>query len=114
MDIKIAVASSDGLTVDTHFGRAGVFRIYRLQGGELRLSETRRVVPPCEGQVHDVDALVRTAKALADCRCVVAAQIGPGAIDALIDNRIMAFALPGPIEAALETLVQSKRFNYLR
>lgn len=32
MDVKIAVASGDGETVNEHFGRAASFRIYRLIG----------------------------------------------------------------------------------
>ncbi|BCS54126.1 NifB/NifX family molybdenum-iron cluster-binding protein [Geobacter sp. SVR] len=114
MDVKIAVATNDGVTVDAHFGRADSFDIYQLRGSESRLLETRQVSPPCSGHQHDADALARTAAALADCRGVVAAQIGPGAIDALINHRIMAFALPGPISEAIETLIRGKRFNYLK
>jgi hypothetical protein len=43
---------------------------------------------------------------------VVAVQIGPGAIDALIDHRIMAFSMGGSISDALETLFKSKRFAH--
>ena len=34
MDIRVAVASSDGRTVNLHFGRADRFRIYRITDDE--------------------------------------------------------------------------------
>jgi len=113
MDVKIAFASSDGRTVNEHFGRARSFRIYRLHDTGHELVEVRESVPVCGNQAHDDNVLARTARLLSDCRGVVAAQIGAGAIDALLMNRIMAFTLPGTIDEAIEALVRAKRFAYL-
>jgi nitrogen fixation protein NifB len=112
MNVKIAVASSDGIQVDEHFGRARSFRIYRLQDEGYELLEERENTPPCAGQAHDDDALARAAQLLSDCRGVVAVQIGPGAIDALITHRIMAFTLPGTVVEAFDAIMKSKRFAY--
>ena len=114
MDVKIAVASNDGVNVDEHFGRARSFQIYRLHDAGHEFIETREIGPVCSGHAHDDDALSKTAQALSDCRGVVAAQIGAGAIDALIIYRIMAFTLPGSIVEAIDTLVRAKRFTYLK
>jgi predicted Fe-Mo cluster-binding NifX family protein len=114
MDVKIAVASNNGVNVNEHFGQARSFHIYRLHDGGQEHLETRNIEPACSGQAHDDDALRNTAKALSDCRGVVASQIGAGAIDALLMYRIMAFTLPGSIDEALEALVQARRFNYLK
>lgn len=114
MDIKIAVASSDGVSVNEHFGRARSFSIYRLHDAGRELVETRENEPACADHTHNDDALFKTAQALSDCRGVVAAQIGAGAIDALLMHRIMAFTLPGSIDEAIEALVKAKRFNYLK
>lgn len=114
MDTKIAVASTDGTTVNEHFGRASVFRIYRLHDQGHEFLELRENAPPCEGQRHDDDALDRAARLIADCRGVVAAQIGPGAIDALIGQRVLAFAMEGTIDGALDTLRASRRFTRFR
>ena len=46
MDVKIAVASSDGETVNEHFGRAVSFRIYRLHDAGYKLLEVREKVLP--------------------------------------------------------------------
>jgi predicted Fe-Mo cluster-binding NifX family protein len=114
MDVKIAVASNDGQSVNEHFGRARSFRIYRLQDAGCEFLETRAIEPACSGQAHDDEALIKTAQALSDCRGVVAAQIGSGAIDALLMHRIMAFTLPGSIDEAIDALIKAKRFNNLR
>ena len=114
MDVKIAFASSDGVNVDEHFGRARSFHIYRLHDAGHELIETREIEPVCSGHAHDDDALSKTAQTLSDCRGVVAAQIGAGAIDALLLHRIMAFTLPGSIDEAIEALVRAKRFAYLK
>jgi len=114
MDIKIAVASNDGLHVDEHFGKAHIFRIYRLHEHGCEFLEVRRNDPACKGQNHDDDALDRAARTIADCRGVVAAQIGPGAIDALIGHRILAFTMSGSIDDALAALRSSKRFTYIK
>lgn len=114
MDVKIAIASSDGLTVNEHFGRARCFSIYRLHDAGHEFVEVRESAPICSGQMHNFEALAKTVRALSDCRGVVAAQIGSGAIDALLMNRIMAFTIPGSIDEAIEALVRAKRFSYLK
>lgn len=114
MDVKIAIASSDGVNVNEHFGRAQGFHIYRLYDNGHEFVELRKSIPVCSSHAHDDDALAQTAQALSDCRGVVAAQIGSGAIDALLMQRIMAFALPGSIAEAIEALVRVKRFAYLK
>ena len=114
MDVRIAVASSDGVTVNEHFGRTRAFRIYRLHDQGSEFLELRENDPPCSGQEHSLDNLERAAKLISDCRGVIAAQIGPGAIDALIGQRIFAFTMSCGIDEALEVLRSSKRFNFIR
>lgn len=114
MDVKIAVASSDGTTVNEHFGRAKVFRIYRLHDQGHEFLELRKNAPACWGQQHDDNVLDKAAEGISDCRGIVAAQIGPGAIDALIGHRILGFTMSGSINDVLETLRASKRFTYIK
>ena len=113
MDVKVAVASSDGNSVNDHFGRVRSFHIYRLRDTEIELLEVRENIPACFGHEHSDSALEQAVRGISDCRGVVAAQIGPGAIDALIRYRIMAFTMSGPIAEALKVLQSSKRFTYL-
>ena len=50
MGYKIAVATSDGLNVDLHFGSAPSFEIYAVEGIDFRKEETR--VVPVEPEQH--------------------------------------------------------------
>ena len=43
MSIKVAIASSDGLNVDLHFGQAKSFLIYELKGSKFGFIEKREV-----------------------------------------------------------------------
>lgn len=110
MDVKIAVASSDGTHVDLHFGRSKQFLIYRLHDDGYDLLETRDNIAPCSGHEHHNDILFQSVERLSDCRGVIVAQIGAGAIDALITRKIFAFTLPGTIREAFEVVINSKRF----
>jgi len=114
MGVKVAVASSDGKRVNAHFGRARSFRIYELIHDAWKLQENRESLPACFGQEHSDDALERTADLIADCRVVVVEQVGSGAVDVLLGRRIMPFMLAGSVEEALLTLLDSRRFRYLR
>jgi len=44
MSIKIAIATSDGLNIDLHFGQASKFEIYELHGDHFEFLETRKVL----------------------------------------------------------------------
>ena len=114
MDVKIAVASSDGVTVNQHFGRAQRFRIYRVTDSDCEFLEERENLPACSSQQHDNYLLERTADLIADCKAVIVAQIGAGAIDTLLLRHIRPFSLSGAIDDALTTLRVSKRFLYLK
>lgn len=43
MSIKVAIASSDGLNIDLHFGQANAFLIYELKGSKFELTEKREL-----------------------------------------------------------------------
>ena len=43
MGIKVAIATSDGLNIDLHFGQAKSFLIYELKDNKFTLSEKREV-----------------------------------------------------------------------
>lgn len=43
MSLKVAIASSDGINIDLHFGKASSFYIYELQGKNFVQTEVRDV-----------------------------------------------------------------------
>ena len=55
MSIKVAIASSDGLNVDLHFGQAKSFLIYELKGSKFELTE-KREVPVLENESTSPEA----------------------------------------------------------
>ena len=110
MNIKVAIASNDGVSVNEHFGRARTFMIYRFAAGEWEHLENRENQPSCAGHEHNDDLLEQTAELIADCWGVVIVQIGPTAFDLLISRRVLPFVLDGSVEGALKTLRGSKQF----
>ena len=43
MNVKVAIASSDGINIDLHFGKAESFLIYELKAGKFELTEKREL-----------------------------------------------------------------------
>ena len=76
--IRIAAASSDGVTIDRHFGHADVFSIWETvaDGASFTEIERRQVSPPCQHGHHEADAMQAVVAPLGDCRYVLAEAIG--------------------------------------
>lgn len=103
--MKIAVASSDGIMVNQHLGKATRFLVYDSSGS---LVETRTARPPRPGQdLGQEDHLARQLEVVADCAAVIAMRIGPGAREELLGRGIVPVEAPGPIEAALRSFLQA-------
>ena len=113
MSIKVAVSSEDGKTVHQHFGQTTQFVVCEIDGTTVRFVETRRNRPPCgtaleDGETgHDENRMGQTIELIADCRAVVSAQIGRGAVAHLAERGIQAFVIPDFIDLALKRLVES-------
>ena len=99
---RVAVASSDGETVNQHYGRAEKFFIYFVDDEEgYDVCEEREVPPVCMGGSHVKSAMDESVRRFADCRYVVASRIGAGAAQALTAAGIVGMELPGSIEEAI-------------
>lgn len=106
MSYKVAVASSDGKFINQHFGRARQFLIFEIKDdGAFEFLVLRDNTPPCNGGEHNDDLLAKTVDLVADCRAVLASQIGPGAIDALVARGVRPYVLPDFIEDALKRVI---------
>lgn len=110
--VLAAVGTTDGVTVNEHFGRSSRFDIYELHDGIWRFREQRGARRICAGGRHDEASIESLAALLSDCSAVVVEQIGPGAVDALIAQRVLPFVLSGEIELALTTLLHQKQFRF--
>ncbi len=95
--MKIAFATTDGINVDEHFGRAGMFAIYELTKDSYRFVEMRRFADGRDvevvntkgmGEVHD-DRVERKVDRLSDCKIVYLTEIGGPSAARLVKKGIM-------------------------
>ncbi|WP_374404061.1 nitrogenase cofactor biosynthesis protein NifB [Niveibacterium sp.] len=77
--VRMAVASSTGAEIDTHFGHAKHFHIFEVSAEEIRALGTRAAAQYCGGEADCGEAdntLARTLAALSDCEVMLCARIG--------------------------------------
>lgn len=107
---KIAIASTDGITINEHFGRATQFFVYEVnEDGSYKETGTLKKQESKSDDVHD--SLYETVKLLSGIDVVLAAQIGPKASGALEKSGILSFALSGSsIDSALKSYAKRSKF----
>lgn len=122
MGYKIAVATSDGVNVDLHFGATRVFAIYEVEGLNYTNKEARTLP---ESQVEESqacgsgcdrgcgerngchgDGKLPAIEMLADCRCIVCTKIGRSILRQFQQRAISTFDVTMPIDEALPKIVQ--------
>lgn len=105
-EYRIAVASSDGIVVNSHFGRAKDFYIYQMDDNEqIHFLEKRNVTPVCEGGNHDDDKLKTNLEKLKDCNYLLVSRVGASAAHIAANFGIESYEIPGMIEESLEQLI---------
>ena len=107
--MRIAVASSDGIVINTHFGRANTFYIYESLGGVIRFMEKRFGKPFCHFGEHEEEDLLNAVDLLKDCAKVYVLQIGQGAEEALLARGIQPVIGRGIILEVLEDCEKVKK-----
>ncbi|MGN0343164.1 MAG: NifB/NifX family molybdenum-iron cluster-binding protein [Roseburia sp.] len=106
----IAAASSDGIVVNSHFGRAETFYIYEVKNDdEIHLVEKREVTPVCNGGNHSDEKLKDNLLKFKDCRYLLVSRIGNGAANMAESLGIEVYELPGIIEESIHQLI-----NYIK
>lgn len=131
MSIKVAIASSDKINIDLHFGQASQFEIYELRFDHFEYLETREA-PKSEQTAEEVPTggagcgsgfgggcgsgcgggcgggaggpVSPVVQSLLDCRSIVAAQIGQNVRRQFERNAVSVFDIELPIEEALQKL----------
>ena len=100
--MKIAFTSSDGIMVDTHFGKAEKFYIYEIKKGGVYFRGSRKTIiysnPEAE-HTFDTDQLSKIYKTIDDCRILVTASIGETPMRILQDKGIMIDIARGTINS---------------
>ncbi|BDH79876.1 MAG TPA: FeMo cofactor biosynthesis protein [Methanothermobacter sp.] len=104
--MKIAVASSDGENVNSHFGKASKFIIYEFDGEKAEMVEERKVnLDPAEKHQW-----MKTLDAIRDCDIVIAVQAGLRAKFGLEEAGIRFVSDEGPIEDAIRRYIKHYKF----
>ena len=99
----IAVATSDGKTIDVHFGQATSFQIYDVAlDGTYKHLEERKISPAEPGSAESSHAFA-TIEQLSDVDVVLVSRIGTGPTRALEGRGTRAFALSGPVDVAISS-----------
>lgn len=95
--MKVAFATTDGINVDEHFGRAGMFVIYELMKAGYVFLETRKFADGRDvviektkgrGQIHDDIVQIKVDK-LEDCKIIYLTEIGGPSAARLVKKGIM-------------------------
>lgn len=99
---KVAIASTDGETVNQHYGRATKFYIYSIDDEVgYDLIEERSVEPVCQENSHEISKMEQSVLNFTDCRYIVVSRLGIAASSALSAAGITAMELPGTIDDAI-------------
>lgn len=101
MAFRVAAASSDGKTVDLHFGEADSFYIYDLDKTGFSFLEKRGLERVFGHSAQEFD---KVSLLLGDCSAVLIAKIGPGAARYLLEKGLRVFEAPYSISAVLDKL----------
>ncbi len=111
---KIAVASSDGIVVNQHFGHADQFLIFDVMGdGSFRFIETRTVEPVCSYGDHDDRKLIENLQKFQDCKYLLVSKIGTGASTQAERLGITPMALPDMIEESIRKVISFEQIQNL-
>lgn len=109
---KVAITSTDGVTINEHFGRAREFWIYEVnEQGEYQFLERRSGI---ESEATSSPEELHSVKAelVQDVEVVLTAQIGPRAERELQRQEILALTVTGSIDKALQAY--GKRGKFIR
>ncbi len=119
MGYKIAVATSDGIRINRHFGETDRFVIYRVEENDsYQILEIRQVPEDNDPSIQQGDGGCggcggrRRDKKIAgilDCRCVLCARCGFGSEKELQKAGITVFAIEKEIEEAMIKIIQYYR-----
>lgn len=77
--MKIAICSSDGRSVNEHFGRTETFYIYEFRGNKSKFLEKRKTSkysPPEPGHKFDSGKFEAVFNVIKDCKIVYTLKIG--------------------------------------
>ncbi len=111
---KIAVASSDGIVVNQHFGHADQFFIFEVENrNSFRYIETRAVKPVCNYRNHDDGQLIKNLQKIQDCKYLLVSKIGTEASIQAEQLGITPMELPDMLEESIRKVISFEQIQNL-
>ncbi len=117
--MRVAFATTDGVNVDEHFGRAGMFAIYEVTKDGYQFVEVRRFAEGRDTAVEETreqkevheDIVQKKVDRLADCKIIYLTEIGAPSAARLARKGIMPVKVKEvvTIEESLERLLDTLR-----
>lgn len=117
--MKIAFATTDGVNIDEHFGRAGLFTVYELTEEGYSLVEMRKFAEGMDAMIErskDMEDLHEglvqdKVDRLSDCRIVYLTQIGGPSAARLVKKGMMPVKVRETvsIESEMRRLLETVR-----
>lgn len=110
MTYRVAVASTDGIVINQHFGHTERFHIVELNTDDqtAKYIETRPVQRACRGHEHSAEAFDAVLETLSDVSAVLVAKIGEGASDYLESRGMPVYEAPFPADAVLKKILNER------
>ncbi|EKQ53817.1 MULTISPECIES: NifB/NifX family molybdenum-iron cluster-binding protein [unclassified Clostridium] len=122
MSYNIAVASTDGINIDKHFGSSDSFFIIKVNddgtyenlGERIILDNQNNDISTSCGESscghscggHNDPAIQRKAENILDCKCVLCFRCGPGSEKQLGKNNISVFAVNMKVDDAVKKIIK--------
>lgn len=111
MTKKIAIASTDGININSHFGKAEKFQIFELypENNTYKFIEIRNVEKPlCHNHSHEEIFFKEIIKLLSDIHAIFVEQIGVRAYIELKKNNIAVYESDQDIESTIKDILNQK------
>ena len=106
---RIAIASSNGETVDMHFWQATSFLIYEIGDEGASFVEDRAIENVKDENEHSMQNMEKRAKILSDCKAVFFLKIGMRSSRYLYEHGIKPFEVSFSLNHIFKTLIKNEK-----
>ncbi|MDR1454235.1 MAG: hypothetical protein LBJ01_01165 [Tannerella sp.] len=114
LSYRIAIASSDGDTVNLHFGQATNLLIYEIGEEKVDFIEDRKVELVAGEAAHAEANMEIFVDALRDCSAIFVRRIGERSLRYLRERNITAFEVNFSLNHIFNTLLKNRRRGRVR
>jgi len=114
MSYRIAIASSNGESVNQHFGNAENFLIYEVSKEKVSFVEDRPMQSSSIGAGHSDEKVVYLADQLQDCSVVFVTKIGMKASRYLYQHKLKSFQVNFSLNYIFTTLLRNEQSSRIK